>query len=225
MTDEPASLLTRTQRERIRSDFAEVGQAKQRRDRQKIRARVAAGLADFELLAGYPDREFELAFEDVDDERLVEILADATLTVERIRELRAIDRDDVAAAADDRRTDLAGDSTESLEGADLRTLAERRREAEAAVADRFRPSRWERRSDALLKLGLLFLVPASILAVVAPEVADGLAGGIPGVVGAVSLVAGLAIVGVRGVKHDLVPTLCRFTANPRGFVRDLWNQL
>lgn len=224
MSDEPASLLTRTQRERIREEFADVGRAKQRRDRQKIRTRVAAGLSDFGLLVDYPDREFELAFEDVDDEQLIEMLADATLTVERIREIRGVDRDDVVAVADDRRTDLANDATESLNDVDLRTSAERRREAEAEVADRFRPSRWKRRSDALLKLGLLLLVPASVLAVVAPETADGLAGGVPGVVGAVSLVAGLAVVGVRGVKHDLLPALRRLAADPRGAARDLWDR-
>ncbi|WP_128476013.1 ABC transporter permease [Halorussus pelagicus] len=225
MADEPASLLTETQRRRVHDDFAESAPAKRRRDQRKIRSRVAAGMDDFRLLANYPDRQFELAFEEVSDEELARTLADARLTVERVRELHHIDPDEVAELAADRRRELVGEETRSLDALEFRTTEQQRRETEAAVADGMEPTRWKRLADGLLKLGLLFLVPASLLAVVAPELANGPAGGVPGVVGGVALVTGLAIVGFRAVKHDVMPAVRRLRSDPRGLVSDLWNQI
>lgn len=225
MADKPASLLTGTQRRRVRDDFADVDGAKRRRDQQKIRSRVAAGASDFRLLADYPDRQLELAFEDVSDEELTRTLADARLTLERVRTLNGIEREAVVEAANERKRELSRDSTESLREVDLRTEGERRREAEAAVAERIRPGRWKRLADALLRFALLLLVPASVLAVVAPDVADGPVGGVPGVVGGTALFVALGIVGVRTVKYDVAPAVRRLTSDPRGVLSDAWNRL
>src|SRR5699024_4629868 len=56
MAGNSASLLTKTQRNRIRNDFADLDEAKKHRDQQRIRERVRSGLLDFELLSEYPDR-------------------------------------------------------------------------------------------------------------------------------------------------------------------------
>ena len=64
MSRKSASLLTKTQRRRIREDFAGLEEAKVRRDQQRIRERLESGILDFELLADYPDRQFELAFDE-----------------------------------------------------------------------------------------------------------------------------------------------------------------
>ena len=45
MSDKPAALLTKTQRDRVDNDFQSVDGAKRRRDQQRIRRRVAAGVA------------------------------------------------------------------------------------------------------------------------------------------------------------------------------------
>ena len=224
MSDEPASLLTGTQRRRVLDDFDDVAPAKRRRDQRKIRSRVAAGMADFRLLAGYPDRQFELAFEDVPETELTRALADAHIMVERVRTLRGIEREAVLEAAKERKRELRGESTESLGRTEFRTRRERRREAERAVADQMRPNRWKRLADALLKVALVLLVPASALAVVAPDVADGLAGGVPGLIGATALAAALGIVGVRMVKYDVLPAVRKFASDPRGLASDVWDR-
>src|SRR5699024_1176411 len=68
MASKSASLLTKTQRRRLRSDFEELDEDAKRRDQQLIRERVQAGIHDFRLLTDYPDRQLELAFEDDSDE-------------------------------------------------------------------------------------------------------------------------------------------------------------
>lgn len=223
MSEPVSSLLTRTQRDRVRSGFDGVESAKRRRDERKVRARVAAGLDDFELLVDYPDRQFELAFADRSEADLRARLADAHLTLERIRALHDVDRDAVIECARERRQALSDDAADSLSDVQLRTRDEWRRELEASVADEYRPSRWKRRSDAFLKVGLALLAVTSLLAVVAPEFTNG-PGSVLGIVGAVVLAAGLAIVGIRAVKYDLLPALRLLASDPRQAVRGVWNQ-
>lgn len=86
MGSRPASFLTKKQRSRIRDGFADLDEGKRRRDRKRIRDRVRAGVFDFRRLAAYPDRQLELAFDDVPDDDLAAALGDATLFVERVRE-------------------------------------------------------------------------------------------------------------------------------------------
>ncbi|MDS0259798.1 hypothetical protein NDI56_10385 [Haloarcula sp. S1CR25-12] len=223
MSDAVSSLLTRTQRDRIRSGFADVERAKRRRDQRKIRTRIAAGIDDFELLVDYPDRQLELAFEERADETLEARLADAYLTVERIRILRGIDRDALRRRASARRDAVATDETPMLAAVPVRTTDEWRDYVADDLAAEYQPSRWKRLSDALLKIGLALLVFVSGLAVVAPDFTNGY-GSLPGIVGASLLTVGLGIVGVRGLKYDLVPATRTFVADPSGALRTAWDQ-
>ena len=72
-----------------------VDGAKRRRDRQRIRRRVAAGVDDFAHLVEYPDDQLEAAFNSYDDEHLVRALADMRVVSERVRLLHGIERDAV----------------------------------------------------------------------------------------------------------------------------------
>jgi len=223
MPDSAPSLLTRTQRDRVQSDFEDVASAKQRRDERKIRERVAAGIDDFELLADYPDRQFELAFEGRSEDELQTRLADVYLVVERIRALHNVDRDAMIETARERRRSMANESAKSLENVQLRTRDDWRRTFESELAAEYRASRWKRLSDALLKIGLGLVVVVSLLAVVAPDFTNGV-GSLPGIVGAGMLAGGLGIVGVRAVKYDLLPAVRQFVSDPTGALRDVWNQ-
>ncbi|NLV09296.1 ABC transporter permease [Halomicrobium mukohataei] len=224
MADRVSSLLTRTQRERVRTDFADVEQAKRRRDQRKIRSRVAAGVEDFELLVDYPDRQFELAFEDHSDELLEARLADAYLTVERCRAINDVDRDDLLERAQQRRRAVETDETPSLEALSIQTSEQRRQRVAADLAESYRPSRWKRLSDALLKIGLALIAFVSVLAVIVPEFTNGF-GSVPGIVGAGVLAGGLGIVGLRAVKYDLLPAVLALADDPAGTVQSAWNRL
>lgn len=102
MKRKSASLLTKTQRRRVREGFADVDDAKRRRDQQRIRDRVQSGLADFRLLDDYPDDQLAGALEDADEADLVESLAAAHLTLERARTLQGVDRERVVRTARER---------------------------------------------------------------------------------------------------------------------------
>ncbi|RYJ14354.1 ABC transporter permease [Halogeometricum borinquense] len=223
MPDSVSSLLTRTQRERVQSEFDDVAPAKQRRDERKIRTRIEAGIDDFDLLVTYPDRQFELAFEDRTEADLRERLADAQLTIERIRTLHDIDRDAVVEAAQERQRSVSTDAAATLDEVRLRTHDEWRRRFEAEFAAEYRPTKWKRLSDALLKIGVVLLLIVSLLAVVAPGVTNGPVN-IVGIVGAVLLSGGLGIVSVRAVKYDLLPAIRRLRADPSGALRAVWDQ-
>ncbi|AFK19550.1 ABC transporter permease [Haloferax mediterranei ATCC 33500] len=223
MSDSVSSLLTRTQRERVQSAFEDVEPAKRRRDERKIRTRIAAGVSDFDLLVTYPDRQFELAFEDRANQELRSDLADAYLTIERIRVLTDIDRDAMIETAQERQRSATDEKTESLENVQLRTCDDWRRTIETELADEYRPSRWKRLSDTLLKIGVALLVFVSLLAVVAPDFTNGY-GSIPGIVGAGILFSGLAIVGVRAVKYDVLPALRWVATDPSAAFRAFWDQ-
>ncbi|RRJ27634.1 hypothetical protein [Halocatena pleomorpha] len=95
MVGKSASLLTKTQRQRIRNEFGDLDEEKTHRDQQRIRKRVRSGLFDFQFLADYPDRQFALLLDDVSKAELRAALADTTIVVERLREQSDIDRADV----------------------------------------------------------------------------------------------------------------------------------
>ncbi|MFB6242755.1 MAG: hypothetical protein ABEH80_01535, partial [Halobaculum sp.] len=112
MKRKSASLLTKTQRQRVREGFEELAEAKRRRDQQRVRDRLQSGVADFRLLDDYPDEQLEIAFDDADEAELVEALAATYLTVERVREIEGIERERVIRAARDRaETAVTGDET------------------------------------------------------------------------------------------------------------------
>lgn len=102
MKRKSASLLTKTQRRRVREGFADVDDAKRRRDQQRIRDRVQSGVADFRLLDDYPDDQLAGALEDADEAEVVESLAAAHLTLERVRTLQGVDRERVVRTARER---------------------------------------------------------------------------------------------------------------------------
>lgn len=228
MDDRPSSLLTPTQRERIADEFDAVDDAKQRRDERKIRRRIAGGLRDYELLADYPDHQFELTFADRDPETLRRELADAHRTLEHIRVVHEIDRDTVVETARERERAAADGATEdrsdSPDDLALRTRADWRRELEAEIAEQYRPTRWRRLSDALLKLGTALLVVVSMMAVVLPGFTNG-PGATVGIVGAGVLFGGLVIVGLRSVKYDLLPAVRAIRDDPRDAVQRVWERV
>lgn len=156
MAGKSASLLTKTQRNRIRNDFGDLDEAKKHRDQQRIRERVRSGLLDFGLLSDYPDRQLALMFDDVPDDELRAALADTTIVVERLREQSGIEREELI---EDVRTRIEGRNnptadTRTLERIDLRTAAEIRRQTEDDLAERFGPGRWDKRANGLMKLGV-----------------------------------------------------------------------
>lgn len=156
MAGKSASLLTKTQRNRIQDDFGDLDEEKTHRDQQRIRKRVRSGLLDFQLLADYPDRQFALMFDDVPDDELRTVLADTTIVIERLREQAEIDRAELieeVRAHIDGDTDLAED-TRTLERIDLRTAAEIREQTEADLTEQFSPGRWDKRANWLMKLGV-----------------------------------------------------------------------
>jgi hypothetical protein len=128
----------------------------------------------------------------------------------------------VIETARERRRSVADASTTSLDH--LRTRDDWRRRLESELAAGYRPGRWKRLSDALLKIGLLLLSIVSLLAVVAPDFTNGV-GSLPGIVGAGVLAGGLSIVGIRGVEYDLVPALWLLATDPSGALREVWEQL
>ncbi|WP_330631494.1 hypothetical protein [Halocatena halophila] len=117
MDDRSASLLTKTQRQRIVNEFADVTSEAKGRDQRLIRQRIQAGLQDFRLLSSYPDRQFELALDDLSEEQLRRALVETQLTIERIRVLNGFDRNQLLADTHNRGTELVtpGDDLRSLE--------------------------------------------------------------------------------------------------------------
>ncbi len=211
MSGKSASLLTKTQRRRLRSDFEELDEDAKRRDQQLIRERVQTGMHDFRLLTDYPDRQLKLAFEDDADEELRAALADTYLIVERICDLHRYDRDQVLQEARGRAEDVAADTADvdSLSRLDLRTTAEIRQQAE----DRFRVSRWEKRMIGLVKLagaGLLSALFLSIYSFAFRPVNVGNIGVVLGTLLVVTLVLGIVsavIIAAHALRYDLAPAL------------------
>ncbi len=219
MAGKSASLLTKTQRRRLRSDFEELDEDAKRRDQQLIRERVQTGMHDFRLLTDYPDRQLELAFEDDVDEELRAALADTYLIVERICDLHRYDRDQVLQEARGRAQDVAADTADvsSLTRLDLRTTAEVRQQTE----DRFRASRWEKRMIGLVKLagaGLFSTLFLSIYSFAFRPVNVGNLGVVLGSLLVVTLVLGVVstvIIAVHALRYDLAPALQTLTSQFR----------
>ncbi|KZN22473.1 hypothetical protein A4G99_19900 [Haladaptatus sp. R4] len=157
MTRKSASLLTKTQRRRIRNQFADLDEEKRRRDQRRVRERIESGVLDFQLLADYPDEQLSMAVDSTDDEELQDALADAYLTVERLRELRGIDREELISTARTCSEEVTADGThtdvESLHRLDLRTETETERETAAEVSDRLQMDRWVKRANAAMGIG------------------------------------------------------------------------
>ena len=233
MPSQSSSLLTKTQRRRLSDGFADLDEDERRRDEGRIRDRLATGLFDFEHLADLPDRQFELAFDDVSQRELTEALADAQIVAERVREVNDVDRAAVVRTARERATTLEGDAdARSLDRVAFRTEAEIREETERRVRDRLTGDRWHRRPETLLDLVGFTLFPAILLLLAEVTFGDGEMGSLLELVtlvlvvlGGVALVAAMVIKSARALKYDVAPGLVALYRNPRGTVRTAWDRL
>jgi len=225
-----ASVLTKKQRSRIREGFADMGEDKVRRDQQRIRERMRAGLLDFELLAAYPDRQLELAVQNVEDDELRRALADTLLVAERIRLLRGYDRDSLLVRTRERASDISDEESDvaTMHQLDLQTPAEIQRETEQSVRDELGANVWERRSDGALKLAASAFVPLFGIWVAdwltTPELLS--TGGLVAIL-FILLVAvlflGMAVAflikAAQTLKHDLIPGLRALRRDPTAAIR------
>jgi hypothetical protein len=229
MSDRSASLLTKTQRRRIRSDFDELDEQKRRRDERQIRERLAAGLLDFRVLAEYPDSQFELVVEELSEDERHEALVNATLMVERLRALSDIDRERVLLRARERADDLSRETSDvrSLDDLNLRTETEIRTETRAAVSEQFETNPWDERADRLLKLAAGASIPLVGLLVVNSRTPANLFG--TSALAAVVLYLCLLVVvatlsavflvkAAQALKYDVLPAARQFRRNPTGVI-------
>lgn len=224
MSRKSASLLTKTQRRRLRNDFEDLNESKTRRDQQRIRDRLRAGTHDFRLLADLSDEQLELAFDGASDDELLDALADAYLTVERVRELRQYDREDLVANARTRAAERVGDAGDgervgddlrSLEELDLRTETEVRAEAETETERRLVGSRWTRYANGAMSLGAFGFVLSAVLWTVDRLFGTSLWAGSDALVVAVFVLVFLGlsgwtlIMGANVLKHEVGPFVRR----------------
>ncbi|UPM41703.1 hypothetical protein [Halocatena salina] len=249
MVGKSASLLTKTQRQRIRNEFGDLNEEKTHRDQQRIRKRVRSGLFDFQLLSDYPDRQFALLLDDVSEEELRAALADTTIVVERLREQSDIDREDVIEEA---RTHIEEDSdprgdTRRRDRIDLRTVAEIRRQTEDELTNRFEPGCWDKRASGLMKLGVsafILMVLSNLLYHasnnnVLRSILHALLGGVVFLL-FVSAAGWVLIKTAQLLKYDIVPfitelvvdpeavkrkTVAKLIKNPREVARASWEEL
>lgn len=213
MGDRSAALLTSAQRERITEEFEHRDGGQRRRDRQRIRDRIEAGVFDFELLAEYPDEEFALAFDGVDDERMQRALVDLYLTAERLRELQGYDRSAILDTVETRADILATERPDAstLEAVDPKRPAEIRRETEQAVETRLAPDHWDRRARRALLASLGGFFPLVLVGIADIASASNLLKRLYPIVAILGIVVigGLSIAtlirGTQTLKHDLVP--------------------
>ena len=228
MAGKSASLLTKTQRNRIRNDFADLDEAKKHRDQQRIRERVRSGLLDFGLLSDYPDRQLALMFDDVPDDELRAALADTTIVVERLREQSEIERTELIEAVRARTAECSGatEDTRTLGRIDLRTATEIRRETEDELAEQFEPGRWDKRANVLMKLGIgtfVLLVLSNLLYSTVDEglfqsILHSLLSGIVLLL-SVSAIGWILINTAQLLKYTVLPFLTELAGNPEEAVR------
>lgn len=234
MSDRSAAVLTKSQRTRIREEFAGRGDAEARRDRQRIRERLTAGVRDAELLVDYPDREFELAFEDVEDGELRDALVDAAVTIERVRELHDVHRDAFVEAVAERTRELEdgpADDIDSVSDVVVRPPSAIRAETERRVRADLGPDRWDGRANAAFRLGSVALAALLFVGLVDSPTATNLLREFNFVVVPTFLVmcasfgVVLGIRGLRALKYDVVPSLHRLVEDPDGVASDVWSAL
>jgi len=228
MSDKPAALLTKTQRDRVENGFQSVEGAKRRRDQQRIRGRVAAGVDDFTHLVTYPDDQLEAAFESYDDDRLVGALADMRVVSERVRLLHGIERDAVLRRARTRtQTGERGDRP--VPDLEFRTDEEIRSAVRAELESEYAPDDWKRRSELALKIGSLLALPGVSLIPIpygaVPLAIDGALVFVALFFGGPLLAFGLGILLLRSIRDEVIPGLRAFGADPIGTVRRIWNDL
>lgn len=230
MPADSASLLTKTQRRRIANDFDDLDDDARSRDERRIRERLTAGLQDLSRLCDYPDAQLGLAVEDLDDEPLVRILADGRVLLDRVAEVRGLDRERIVATADTRAT-VAAESpsdTASLARLDFETETERR---ERFASEYDETSAWSRRANRLLKLAAWLFLPAALLWI--PDAFLGaetlsrftLLWALPAIAGIVPAFAGLSIKLLESLKHGVLPAARRLVSEPENVAATLRRKL
>ena len=234
MTGKSASLLTKTQRNRIQNDFAELDEQKKHRDQQRIRERVRSGLLDFQLLTDYPDHQLALMVDDVPDNELRAALADTIVLIERLREQSGIEREELI---EEVRAHIEGHSeatedTRTLEQIDLRTAAEIRRQTEDDLAEQFETGRWDKRANALMKLGISAFIVVVVGNLLYPTANSGLIQPIlRPLLSAAVLLLSISAVGwifintAQSLKYSILPFLAKLNDDPKAAVRGILTKL
>lgn len=230
MPADSASLLTKTQRRRIGDGFEDLDDDARSRDEQRIRQRFAAGLGDMSRLVDYPDNQLSLAVKDIDDDELVNALADGRVLLERIAEVRGLDSERVVARADMRATTAAESptSTASLARLDFETKTERR---ERFAREYNNTSVWDRRANRLLQFAAWLFLPAVMLWI--PDTLLGMetlsrftvAWALPAIVGVVPAFMGLSIKLLKSLKHNVLPGVRRLIREPKQVAASVRDQL
>ncbi|RRJ31456.1 ABC transporter permease [Halocatena pleomorpha] len=191
MDERSASLLTKTQRQRLQNEFADVDTAAKQRDQRLIRQRIQAGVLDFRLLTTYPDRQYDLAFDDVSEEELRLALADTYVAAERLRVLQQYDRDQLLREARRRAETVSAqaDDVRSLDRLTLQTAPEIRQQTE----ERLGVSRWVRRA----RIGIILGNCGLFASIVPYTLLGGFVGRVPAVpslmLGGSAIAAGLLV--------------------------------
>ncbi|WP_135820937.1 ABC transporter permease [Halostella litorea] len=230
MSRKSASLLTKTQRRRLRNDFEELDETKKRRDQQRIRDRLRAGTLDFRLLVDLPDDQLELAFDGADDEELRDALSDAYLTIERIRELEEYPRDELIENARGRAADRAETRAglRSLDDLTLRTEPEIRDRAETETAERLAWNRWTSYANRLMGVGALGFLLSAVFWTSDRLLGTRLWSGNDATVVSVFVLVFLGVAGwtaimtANALRHDILPLCKRLVQHPNETLRDLW---
>lgn len=230
MSADTASLLTKTQRRRIANGFNDLDDDARSRDERRIRERFAAGLQDMSRLSDYPDDQLALAVEDFDSETLVTTLADGRMLLDRIAEVRGLDRERIVTRADTRATVAAESQTDTASLARLNFETEtERRERFARELDE--TSAWNRRANRLLQLAAWLFLPAALLwipdAFLGAETLERftLLWALPAIVGVLPAFAGLSIKLLESLKHGILPAVRRLVSEPERVAANLWRKL
>lgn len=219
---DPAALLTKAQRRHVRERFDDLDGDRTRRERQRVRERVVAGVDDFGHLVDYPDEELRLAFDGLDDEELVRSVADGRIVLERIRETRGLDRDRVCRRAVARRDGIAddGDPPATLETLAFETEADRRRRAEREARKRLGPGVWDRRATGLLRFAAAMFLPLFLIWLVDEGMGVPVMDATPiwvvfALLGTPAVAGALTIELAQTVKYDLLPACRAIADDPR----------
>jgi hypothetical protein len=185
-------------------------------------------MSDFELLADYPDRQFELCFNEVDNEAMIATLADARLVTERVRALRGIERSAVVQRANERANELSPDlEGDSIDEVELITAATYRQQGRAAAEAEYQ-NRWDERADRLLKTAAVAALPllvgwfadtATEQNLLATSATVGVVMALSALVVLTTVAAVFLIKGAQALKHDIVPAVKRVRQDPSAAIR------
>ena len=233
MTGDAAALLTKTQRRRIREDFAELDESKTRRDQQRIRERIETGVRDFSILVNYPDEQLQMAVENCSDEELADALAGGHLVLERIREGRQIGRDDVIKRLRDRARSEAGTTRDvaTLNRLEFETMVEQRHRLVSELQARLGPSKWGRRANRLLRFAGCVFLPVFVFWILDKTTGLTLLRDYPVVwvplvwLGVPLIASAIAIKLLQTLKYDILPVCRQLSIDPVGVLSRIYNQL